>query len=175
MTPQTVCALLVFAWVFPAFNLSLTINMLVGIPLCGNNVQKVYCASWKIVKLTCFSNFINNTVAMLWVEPLMTISSGFILYTNSRIVITCWRKTFNVHGKVVQSCLPHLISFMVYITTLFSDTVLSHQNIADINQFLAVILSIGFVIILPALNPFIYGLNLPEIRRQIIRILHLKH
>lgn len=174
LTPKTVCALSVFAWGFPAFNLSVTINMLARIPLCGNNVQKVYCASWNIVKLSCFYNFINNTVAMMWAVLLMSISSGFILYTYARIVIACWRKTLDVRGKVVQSCLPHLISFMVYIITSFSDTVLSRQNMEEINPFLAVILSIGFVIIPPALNPFIYGLKLPEIRSKLIRILRLK-
>lgn len=175
MTPKTVCVLSGFAWIFPVFNLSVTINMLVRIPLCGNNLYKVYCASWNVVKLSCAPNFINYTAAMIWAVFLTVISAGFILYTYVRIVIACWKKTLDVRGKVVESCLPHLISFVVYLITSFSDTVLSRQNLEEINPFLAVILSLEFVIIPPALNPFIYGLKLPEIKRQIIRILRLKH
>lgn len=175
MTPKTVCVLSVFAWIFPVFNLSVTINMLVRIPLCGNNLYKVYCASWNVVKLSCSPEFINYTAAMIWAVFLTVFFAGFILYTYVRIVIACWNQTVDVRGKVVESCLPHLISFMVYLITSFSDTVLSRQNVEEINPFLAVILSLEFVIIPPALNPFIYGLKLPEIRRQIIRILRLKH
>lgn len=174
MAPKTVVALSLFAWGFPVINMSVTINMLVRIPLCGNNVHKVYCASWNVAKLSCVPDFINNTVAMTWAVCLATISCGFILYTYARLVMACWKKTLNVRGKVVQSCLPHLISFVVYLVTAFSDTLLSRQNLEEVSPFLAVILSIEFVIIPPALNPVIYGLKLPEIRRQIIKIFHRK-
>lgn len=111
---------------------------------------------------------------MTWAVFLTTVSCGFIFYTYIRIVIACWKMTWAVRGKVMQSCFPHLISFVLYLVTSFSDTVLSRQNLEEINPFLAVIVSIEFVIIPPALNPIIYSLKLPEIRRQINRLLRLK-
>lgn len=174
MTAKTVCVLSFLAWVFPVFNLSVTIHMLVRTPLCGNHLAKVYCASWNVVKLSCVPNLISNAVATIWVVCVTVTFCGFILYTYVRIVFACWRKTVDVRRKVVQSCLPHVISFVVYLITAFTDTMLSRQNLDNIDPILAVILSIEFIIIPPTLNPIIYSLKLPQIRRQIIRILHLK-
>ncbi|XP_041807024.1 olfactory receptor 10A3-like [Chelmon rostratus] len=174
MTPKTAYTLVFFAWVCPACNLTITINMAVRLPLCGNNIQKVYCASWNIVKLSCVANPINNIAATLGAIIIAFVPFGFILYTYLRIVVACWKKSSEVRGKVLQSCLPHVISFVIYSITSFSDTALNRQNLDEINPFVAILLSIEFLIIPPVLNPLVYGLKLPEIRRHIVKMLSLK-
>nr|XP_046260316.1 olfactory receptor 10A3-like [Scatophagus argus] len=175
MTSKTVYTLAFFAWASPACNLTVTIYMIVRLPLCGNNIHKVYCASWNIVKLSCVTDAVNSIVAMLGAVIVAFLPFAFILYTYLRIVVACWKKSSEVKGKVLQSCLPHVISFMIYSITSFSDTALSRQNLDEINPFVAVILSLEFVVIPPFLNPLVYGLKLPEIRRHIVKILCLKH
>ncbi|XP_078030959.1 olfactory receptor 10J4-like [Epinephelus lanceolatus] len=173
MNSKTVYTLTFFAWVCPACNLTISLNMIVKLPLCGNNIQKVYCASWNIVKLSCVSNAVNSIVALLGAIAIAFVPFSCILYTYLRIVIACW-KSSEVRGKVLQSCLPHVISFVIYSITSFSDTALSRQNLEEINPFVAIILSLEFVIIPPVLNPLVYGLKLPEIRKQIFKTLCLK-
>lgn len=174
MTSKTVCLLALFAWVCPACNLTVIITTVARLPLCGDSIQKVYCASWNIVKLSCVPAAVNSLVAMLGAIIMSTLPLGFILYTYVRIVIACWKNSSEVKGKVLQSCLPHVTSFVIYFITSFSDTALSRQNLEDINPYVAVILSLEFVVIPPVLNPLVYGLKLPEIRRHIYRILYLK-
>lgn len=89
-----------------------------------------------------------------------------------RIVIACWKNSAEVKGKVLESCFPHVISFTIYSIKSFSDTALSRQNLEEINPFVAVILSLEFVVIPPVLNPLVYGLKLPEIKRHIFRLLY---
>ncbi|XP_028289488.1 olfactory receptor 10A6-like [Parambassis ranga] len=174
MSSKNVVKLSVLAWILPTCNLTVTINMIVRLPLCGNNIQKIYCASWNIVKLSCVSTAVNNIAAVLVAIMVAFLPFGFILYTYIQIVIACWKKSTVVRGKVLQSCFPHVVSFMVYSVTSFSDTVLSRQNLDDINPFVAVILSLEFITIPPVLNPLIYGLKLPEIKRHIFRKFFLK-
>ncbi|XP_008275443.1 olfactory receptor 10A6-like [Stegastes partitus] len=171
MTPKTVYTLAFFAWVLPAGNLSITLNMIVRLPLCGNKIEKVYCASWNIVKISCATAAVNNIGAMLGAIVIAFLPFAFILYTYLRIVLACWKNAAEVRAKVLQSCLPHVVSFVVYSITSFSDTALSRQS--HVNPFAAVILSIEFIVIPPLLNPLVYGLKLPEIRRHIVRILYL--
>ncbi|XP_074551462.1 olfactory receptor 2K2-like [Halichoeres trimaculatus] len=171
MNSKTVYMLSFLAWVCPACNLTVSISMVVRLPLCGTIVQKVYCASWNIVKLSCSTAAVNNVVALLGAVLIAFLPFAFILYTYLRIVVACWKKSSEVRGKVLQSCLPHVISFAVYSITSFSDTALSRQNLDTINPFVAIILSLEFVIIPPVLNPLVYGLKLPEIRRHILKIL----
>ncbi|XP_041807017.1 olfactory receptor 11A1-like [Chelmon rostratus] len=175
MTPKTVYTLVFFAWICPACYLTVSITLSARLPLCGNKIQKVYCAIWNIIKSSCITNAVNNIVAMLGAIFIAFFPFGFILYTYLRIVVACWKKSSEVRGKVLQSCLPHVISFVVYSITSFSDTALSRQNLDEINPFVAVILSLEFVIIPPVLNPVVYGLKLPEIRRHVVKILCLKH
>ncbi|KAM6978371.1 olfactory receptor 10A3-like [Tautogolabrus adspersus] len=174
MNSKTVYMLAFLAWVSPACNLTITLNMIVRLPLCGNNIEKVYCASWNVVKLSCITDAVDNLFAMLGAITIAFLPFGFILYTYLRIVVACWKNSSEVRGKVLQSCLPHVISFAIYSITSFSDTALSRENLENINPFAAIIISIEFVIIPPILNPVVYGLKLPEIRRHIIKILCCK-
>ncbi|XP_042350658.1 olfactory receptor 10J4-like [Plectropomus leopardus] len=171
MNSKTVYTLSCLAWVCPACNLTVSLFMIVRLPLCGNNIQKVYCASWNIVKLSCVTTAVNSIVALLGAIAIAFLPFSCILYTYLRIVVACWKKSSEVRGKVLQSCLPHVISFVIYSITSFSDTALSRQNPDEINPFVAVIMSLEFVIIPPVLNPLVYGLKLPEIRKHILKIL----
>ncbi|XP_062287296.1 olfactory receptor 51E1-like [Scomber scombrus] len=173
MTSKTVYILTVFALLYPAGNLTVTLFMVVRIPLCGNNIQKMYCASWNIVKLSCVTA-VNNILAMLGAIAMAFLPLTFILYTYLRIVVVCCKNSSEVGEKVLHSCLPHVVSFVIYSVTSFSDTVLSRQNLEEINPLVAVILSLEFVVIPPVLNPIMYGLKLPEIRKHIFRILRFK-
>ncbi|XP_035532781.1 olfactory receptor 10A3-like [Morone saxatilis] len=171
---KTVHKLVFFAWICPTCNLTIAVNMIVRLPLCGNNIQRVYCASWNIVKLSCVNNAVNSIAATLAAIIAAFLPFGFILYTYLRIVVACWKKSSEVRGKVFHSCLPHVMSCVIYSITSFSDTAMNRQNLDEINPFVAIILSLEFVIIPPFLNPLMYGLKLPEIRRHIVKILPLK-
>ncbi|XP_037646588.1 olfactory receptor 10J4-like [Sebastes umbrosus] len=171
MNFKTVYTLAFFAWFCPACYLVVSIDLVVKLPLCGNTIQKVYCATWNIVILSCVTTAVNSVVAMLGAVVIAFLPFSFIFYTYLRIVVACWKKSSEVRGKVLQSCLPHVISFLIYSVTSFSDTVLSRLNLEEINPFLAVFLSLEFVVIPPVLNPLVYGLKLPEIRKHIVRML----
>ncbi|KAM9851135.1 olfactory receptor 52E4-like [Aulostomus maculatus] len=177
MTTKTVNMLILFAVIFPVCNVTITINMIVRLPLCGHNIERVYCASWNIVKLSCVTNVTDpasRIVALIRAIIIAYLPFSFILFTYVRIVAACWKKSSEVRGKVLHSCLPHVISFLIYSVTSFSDAALSRQNLQHVNPFAAIILSVEFVVIPPLMNPLVYGLKLPEIRKHIVRILSLK-
>ncbi|XP_019945330.1 olfactory receptor 10A6-like [Paralichthys olivaceus] len=168
MTFRTVFNLIVIAWFFPTFVLTACISLSATLPLCGNEIQKVYCANWSVVKLSCVTTSINNVVGMFLTIGIVFLPLFFVLYTYLRIVVVCWKKSAEFKGKVLQSCLPHLVSFVIYSIAGFCDIALSRYDPDEINPFVAVILSLEFVVIPPVLNPLVYGLKLPKIRRHII-------
>ncbi|XP_040913888.1 olfactory receptor 10J4-like [Toxotes jaculatrix] len=171
MTSKTVFSLAAIAWSFPAFVLTACISLSARLPLCGNEIQKVFCANWNVVKLSCVTTAVNNIVGMLLTIATVFLPLFYVLYTYLRIVIVCWKKSAEFKGKVLQSCLPHMVSFVIYSITGFCDIALSRYNLEEINPFVAVILSLEFVVIPPVLNPLIYGLKLPHIRKHILRML----
>lgn len=169
MSGRVVAVLSLLAWACPACNLAVSISTAARLRLCGHSIQKVYCATWNIIKLSCSANAVNNTVAILGAVAIAFFPFGFIVYTYLRIVAACWRSPAEVRAKVLQRCSPHVVSFAVYSFTSFSDTALSRQPPGTAHPVLAIVLSLEFVIIPPMLNPLVYGLKLPEIRRHIVR------
>lgn len=174
MTWKMVLNLAALALFCPAFGLTLCVALSARLPLCGNNIQKIFCANWNVVKLSCVSTVVNNIYGFI-----LTISTAFlplfyVLYTYLRIVSVCWKSSAEFKGRVLHSCLPHVVTFVIYSITAFCDIALSRYNIEEINPFVAVILSLEFIVIPPLMNPLVYGLKLPEIRRHIQRLLCYK-
>uniref|UniRef100_UPI0037E9B5D4 olfactory receptor 51L1-like n=1 Tax=Semicossyphus pulcher TaxID=241346 RepID=UPI0037E9B5D4 len=173
MTSKTVLKLAALALTFPAFGLITCISLSARLPLCGNSIQKVFCANWNVVKLSCVATDANNIFGFLLTITTVFLPLFFVLYTYLRIVVVCGKSSSEFKGKVLHSCLPHIVLFVIYSITAFCDIALSRYNIEEINPFVAVILSLEFVVIPPVLNPLVYGLKLPEIRRHILKMLSL--
>lgn len=135
ITSKTALKLAALAWSFPAFGLITCISLSARLPLCGNEIQKVFCANWNVVKLSCVNTVVNNTFGMLLTITTAFLPLFFVLYTYLRIVVVCWKTSAEFKGKVLQSCLPHVVSFVIYSITGFCDIALSRYNLEEINPF----------------------------------------
>ncbi|XP_041856890.1 olfactory receptor 6N1-like [Melanotaenia boesemani] len=171
MNPRMISKLLALAWIYPAFTTAACIYLSSRLPLCGNRIPKVFCANWPVVKLSCISTELNNLVGMLFTTTTVFLSLAFVLYTYLRIFFVCRRHSSEFKRKVIQNCLPHIVTFITYSITGFCDIVLSRIDNEKLNPFLAIVLSLEFVVIPPILNPLVYGLKLPEIRKLMLRML----
>ncbi|XP_026231654.1 olfactory receptor 2B6-like [Anabas testudineus] len=171
VTPKTVCRLAAFVWVCPAFSTGLCLYLAIRLPLCGNKLKKVYCAIWNIAKLSCVSTSTNNVVGFLITAITIILPLIYVLYTYFRIILVCRKSSSEFKSKVFQTCLPHTILFVSYSISGFCDIALSRINDESLNPLFAVLLSLEFVIIPPLLNPLIYGLKLPEMQRNILKLL----
>ncbi|XP_054642161.1 putative gustatory receptor clone PTE03 [Dunckerocampus dactyliophorus] len=171
MTAAKALALAALAWLFPAFILTVCIYLSASLPLCGNEIQKVFCANWNVVKLSCIPTLINNIVGMFLTITTAFVPLVYVLYTYTRIAKACWRRSAEFKVKVFQSCLSHVVTFVIFSITAFCDIALSRYNLEEMNPFVAVILSLEFVVIPPFLNPLVYGMKLPEVRRHILKML----
>lgn len=170
MTHKAVVLLASSACLIPVFTIAVGLYLSVRLPLCGNEIKRVFCGNWNVVKLSCVSTIVNNIYGMFLTILTIIFPLLYVLYTYIQIVATCWKSSVGFKRRVFQSCVPHIISFVINSLTVFCDIALSRNNIEEINPFLAVIFSLEFVVIPPVLNPLVYGLKLPQIRREILRL-----
>ncbi|XP_026232822.1 olfactory receptor 10R2-like [Anabas testudineus] len=170
MTSKTLIKLATMAGIFPAFLIILCVSLSARLPLCGHEIQKIFCANWNVVKLSCVTTVVNNIYGMLTAIVTVFLPLFYVLYTYTQIVLICWTKSAEFKGKVLQRCLPHLLSFVIYSLVAFCDVALSRYNLEETNPFVAVMLWLELAIVPPVLNPLVYGLKLPEIRRHISRM-----
>ncbi|XP_071328744.1 olfactory receptor 51I2-like [Trachinotus anak] len=171
LTSKVVSKLILSAFIYPAFSVAVCVYLSSRLPLCGNKIPKVFCANWPVVKLSCVTTLLNNLIGMLVTTSTVFLPLAFVLYTYARIFLVCRKRSSEFKGKVIQSCLPHIVTFVNYSITVFCDVALSRINLEELNPFLGVILSLEFVVIPPILNPLVYGLKLPEIRKVMFRML----
>ena len=173
ITKRSVILLIALALIYPAFSVASCVYLSATLPLCGNAIPKVYCANWSVVKLSCVSTGINNLIGMIVSIITVFLPLVFVLYTYGRIFLICRKGLSDYKNKVVQSCLPHIITFVNYSITVFCVLVLGRIDLESLNPLIAVILSLEFVVIPPVVNPLVYGLKLPEIRKCILRMFHM--
>lgn len=170
MTHKAVVLLASSACLIPVFTIAVGLYLSVRLPLCGNEIQRIFCGNWNVVKLSCVSTIVNNIYGMFVTIITIIFPLLYVVYTYIQIVAACWKGPTEFKRRVFQSCVPHVISFVINSLTVFCDVALSRYNIEKISPFLAVIFSLEFVVIPPVLNPLVYGLKLPQIRKQILRL-----
>lgn len=171
ITSKMVSKLVAFACIYPVLAIAICLYLSSSLPLCGNKIPKVYCANWPVVKLSCVSTVMNNLVGMFVTVSTVFLPLAFVLYTYVRIFLICRKHSSEFKSKVIQSCLPHIVTFVSYSIAVFCDVALSRINLAELNPFVAIMLSLEFVVIPPIMNPLVYGLKLPQIRKCILSML----
>ena len=169
MTANKVIKIVAAAYIYPVCVLSPPACLSFTLPLCGNNIPKVFCANWLVLKLACVSTFINNVVGLL-LSGTIFVPLLFVAYTYLRILLICRKGSSEFRVKVLQSCLPHIIIFANFAVSMFCDTVLSRFNIEQFSPFAAIVISLKFVVIPPIVNPLMYGIKLQEIKKNIIKM-----
>ncbi|XP_034771875.1 olfactory receptor 6N1-like [Acipenser ruthenus] len=167
MTDRVVCKLLFGAWLFPFCSMALGILFSSRLPLCGSHIERLYCSNWSVVKLSCVTTTLNNIVGFTITICAIFPPLFFILFSYVNILIVCQKSSKEFRRKALQTCLPHLTTLINYSITMLCEVVLSRLDSTALPQIVVITLSLEFLIIPPLLNPLMYGLNLPEVRKRV--------
>ncbi|XP_064841593.1 olfactory receptor 6N1-like [Oncorhynchus masou masou] len=165
VTSLTVRKLLLFSWCYSLFTGLIAISLTVRVPLCGSRIDKIFCDIPSILKHACFS----ITVNQIWSKCLVLVhvlQVLYIVFSYCQIVRTCV-KSSKGRIKFTQTCVPHLLTIVIFITVTLFDNLQGWNNV-NITLNMRNAMAVQFVIIPPVLNPVIYGLNLKQIRRAVL-------
>ncbi|XP_067110283.1 olfactory receptor 2B6-like [Osmerus mordax] len=165
MTRQRVAWLVSYPWLSTFSLITVLIILTSKLRLCGSHIEKLYCANWSIVKLSCTSTTANNISGY----------TGILFYTGHVTFIVCsyvylirsCLKSIEERGKFMQTCMPHLLSLIIVAVALLFDVFYSRYGSTDMSQNFQNFISVQFLVIPPILNPLIYGLKLKQIRNHI--------
>ncbi|XP_039673253.1 olfactory receptor 10R2-like [Perca fluviatilis] len=171
MTFKIVRHLLFFAVLYPALAIGFCLYLTVRLTLCGNKLHRLFCSNWPVVQLSCVDTTLNNIVGQFFTIITVFIPLFFVLYTYLRILLVCRRSSSEFRGKALQTCLPHIVTFMTYSFSLFCELSLTRFEADKMNPIITVVLSLEYLIIPPINNPLVYGLSLPQIKIVIFRFL----
>ncbi|XP_038575807.1 olfactory receptor 51I2-like [Micropterus salmoides] len=174
MTFRMVRHLLIFALLYPAFAIGFILYLTVRLPLCGNKLHRLFCSNWPVVQLSCVDTTLNSIAGQFFTITTTFIPLFFVLSTYLRILLVCRRSSSEFRGKALQTCLPHIVTFVTYMFSVFCELSLTRFEGDKLNPNIAVVLSLEYLIIPPINNPLVYGLNLPQIKGVIFRFFKIR-
>ncbi|KAK5889859.1 hypothetical protein CesoFtcFv8_013437 [Champsocephalus esox] len=149
MTFKWVQVLVLVAVLYPGCIIGFCLYLTVRLPLCGNKLNRIFCSNWPVVQLSCVDTTLNNIAGRFLGVTIIFIPMFFILYTYLRILLVCRRRSSEFRGKALQTCLPHIVSFMTYSISLFCELCLTRFEAGQLNPSIVVILSLAYLIIPP--------------------------
>ncbi|XP_072557720.1 olfactory receptor 8I2-like [Paramormyrops kingsleyae] len=172
MTQGKVGKLLLVPWLLSLCETLVWYILIARLPLCGFKIDKLYCTSWDVVKLSCVDTSVNNLYGYLliiahFIQALLIVISYF------HIIRTCVRSKAE-QNKFMETCLPHVITLTTFYLSAAFDVLYARYGSSSSLQGLRNFFSIEYLIIPPLLDPLIYGLKLKQIRRSVWRLLSRK-
>ncbi|KPP73830.1 olfactory receptor 13D1-like [Scleropages formosus] len=163
--------MLVFVWMLPCCSVVLSILITTKMSFCGGTVQHntLYC---KLTISTCreqLLKFVFNGISTSFYLSMAL----FVVYSYGKIFFAC-RKSRQNQSKFVQTCVPHLITYLHYIFVVLCDSFSIRLSGTDLPQWFQNFMSVAFLVTPPVLNPLIYGMNLTPIRTKIRKMLQIR-
>lgn len=171
MTVQKVGQLLLLTWLFSLLETLVGTTLTSRLPLCGRHVPKIFCTNWEVVKLSCSDTTVNNIYGFILIFSHLS-QTGLILVSYTHLVRASLRLQ-SERRKFMQTCVPHLVTLLVFTSSLMFDVMYSRYGGGGTLQVLQNALAAEFLVVPPLINPIIYGINLHQIRSKIIH--HFSH
>ncbi|XP_069046886.1 olfactory receptor 4S2-like [Lepisosteus oculatus] len=155
-------------WILTFCEAMIPILLTLRLPLCGSQIDKLYCENWSVVKLSCVDTTLNNVTGYIFIIKYF-LQFLFIVYSYILIIRACLQSREG-RSKFMQTCLPHLITLICFTVTMLFDLMYTRYGSRNTSQTLRNVMAVEFLVIPPLLNPLVYGLNLTHIRRKVWKL-----
>ncbi|XP_076002424.1 olfactory receptor 6N1-like [Genypterus blacodes] len=164
MTSSRVACLIAASWMASIVSCLVIVALSSPLPLCGNIIDKVYCANFHIVKLACSDTTVNNVYGIVCMFTVVFSVILFTLYSYIRILKICLSAPKQARQKALSTCTPHLAALLNFCIGAFFEIIQGRFDMSNVPIVIRIFLSLYFLTCQPLLNPLIYGLKFTKIR-----------
>ncbi|XP_068602646.1 olfactory receptor 4P4-like [Brachionichthys hirsutus] len=173
MTRQRISVLIFVSWLLPFCLMLISTISTLTLRLCGSHIPKIYCVNFLIGNLAC-SKSIANKVIPAFNYSFYLSHVIFVTWSYMKLIRMC-RASRKNRSKFMQTCLPHFLCLIIFVTCLLFDFVYTRFGSKHLSQGLQHFMAMEYLLIPPLFNPLIYGLILTKIRIRIHSVLCRKH
>lgn len=170
MTLRKVLRLLLLTWSFSLLETGVGTFLTARLPLCRRHLPRIFCTNWEVVKLACADA--NTTVNNIYgfILTFSHLSQTALILVSYTHLVRASIKLRSDRRKFVQTCVPHLLTLLVFTVSLVFDIMFSRYGSSDgVLALLQNMLAAEFLVVPPIINPIIYGINLHQIRSKILQ------
>uniref|UniRef100_A0A3B4FB30 Olfactory receptor n=1 Tax=Pundamilia nyererei TaxID=303518 RepID=A0A3B4FB30_9CICH len=167
MRKTTVSIFLIIAWLVPACHIAVQAIGSANIKLCDFNIKGIFCNNAVYTLLCERSRLI--TIFVVALIDLTIVPLLFIVFTYTNIFIISYQSCKEIRKKAAETCLPHLL-VLISISCLSVYDVSIAQVESDFPKIAQLLMTLQILLYHPLFNPFIYGLKMKEISKQLKRL-----
>ncbi|KAM7398732.1 hypothetical protein PAMP_018048 [Pampus punctatissimus] len=164
MTSKKIAILIAVTWLYPCFAMVVLLSLITPVKLCGNIIDKVFCATHSVVKLICSNTIGINIFGLIASFGTIFVALNVILYTYLHILRVCFSGSKETRQKAVSTCTPHLASLLNFSVGASFELLQSRFDMNSAPNILRILLSLYFLTCPPLFNPVMYGLKMSKIR-----------
>uniref|UniRef100_A0A669F644 Olfactory receptor n=1 Tax=Oreochromis niloticus TaxID=8128 RepID=A0A669F644_ORENI len=167
MNKTTVSIFLVVSWLIPAFHIAVQAIASAEATLCNFNLKGIFCNN-AVYTLQCVRSRLIIVFGVVTLIDLIILPLLFIVFTYTNIFIISYQSCKEIRKKAAETCLPHLL-VLISISCLSIYDVSIARVESDFPKIARFLMTLQIVLYHPLFNPFIYGLKMKEISKQLKR------
>lgn len=168
MTKRKVVLLVCFSRLVPWLCLTVLMIMTSLLQLCDSHIDKLYCANWSIVKLSCNSITANNIAG--YIVILFYFCHDVFIICSYVPLLKSAVKSRDRRKKFTQTCVPHLFCLLNVTVALLFDLIYARYGSPSLSAGVKNFMALQFLLFPPILNPVIYGLKLTQVRNRLLNV-----
>ncbi|KAL3969548.1 teashirt [Sarotherodon galilaeus] len=170
MGKTTVSIFLAVAWLVPACHIVVLTAGSAEATLCNFNLKGIFCNN-AVYTLQCVKSRLITVFGVVALIDLVILPMLFIVFTYSNIFILTYQSCKEVRKKAAETCLPHLLVLFSFSCLSIYDVSIARVE-SDFPKTARLIMTLQIVLYHPLLNPFIYGLKMKDISKQLKRFFY---
>ncbi|XP_056140246.1 putative gustatory receptor clone PTE03 [Lampris incognitus] len=166
MTNRMVLILTVLAWGVIFVMVAVLVGLTIPLSRCRWFISHPFCDNASLFKLSCQNVLSNNIYGLCYTVILLGSSIGSTTLTYLKIALVCLTSKSKVlNSRALQTCATHLAAYVIMLVSGATFVVLHRfPQLSDQRKLASMII----MVIPPAVNAIIYGLQIKELRQKII-------
>ncbi|KAL3969549.1 zinc finger protein [Sarotherodon galilaeus] len=167
MGKTTVSIFLFIALLIPACHIAVPAIGSAEATLCNVNLKGIFCNN-AIYTLQCVKSKLNTVFGVVSLIDLVILPMVFVVFTYTKIFIVSYQSGKEIRKKAAETCLPHLLVLFNFSCLSIYDVSIARVE-SDFPKTARLIMTLQIVLYHPLFNPFIYGIKMKEISKQLKR------
>ncbi|XP_005952861.2 olfactory receptor 13C2-like [Haplochromis burtoni] len=168
MNKTTVIIFLVVSWLIPAVHIAIQAIASAEATLCNFNLKGIFCNN-AVYTLHCQRSRLITVFGVVALLDLVILPMIFIVFTYTTIFIVSYQSCKEIRKKAAETCLPHLLVLISISCLSIYDVGIARVE-SDFPKVARLLMTLQLLLYHPLFNPFIYGLKMKEISKQLKRL-----
>lgn len=173
MTPAKVRLMLLLVYFILSSSSAVQVYLTSRLRLCRHTVDKLLCDSLVISNLSCKKTPLISVFGLCCALCVIVLPCFLVILSYVHIFIVILKTSKDSRKRALQTCTPHLLSFINFSVASFFGLISNRLN-HEVPKAVHIFTCINFFIMPPLLHPIIYGIKMQEIRQSLNQMMKEK-